>query len=274
MQERKVVVTGSEGFIGKRLLGTLARMGLVVQGWDPGGESARKTFDDFVASLNGFQPKVIFHVGADSNTLAQSVNEVMRANYLFTKRLSDWASARGVDVIFSSSAACYGNKSGHPENLYAWSKFAAEDYVRLSGGVCLRYFNVYGPGEAHKREMASFVMQAWKASILGTQPRLFPGQPRRDFVFVDDVVSANIAAMDNLKFTRSEVYDVGTGRARTFEDCLDLMGLTWSYADSRAIPEGYQFFTQADPDKFVPNWRPSFSLEDGMREYRKFLENN
>jgi len=226
-----MVVTGTAGFIGKKLKQRLESMGHSVIGWEPSVGSKGDVFSEFTESLGDTIPEAIFHVGADSNTLAIDVNSVMSTNYYFTRALMQWANGRQVKVIYSSSAACYGGESGLPENLYAWSKFAGEDYVGLMGGVSLRYFNVYGPGENHKGEMASFVYQAWKGWQQGHTPMLFPLNPKRDFVHVDDVIMANIAALDSFSELAGYYFEVGTGQARSFEDCLSIFDIPWSYTD-------------------------------------------
>jgi len=140
------------------------------------------------------------------------------------------------------------------------------------GGVSLRYFNVYGPGENHKGEMASFVYQAWKGWQQGHTPMLFPLNPKRDFVHVDDVIMANIAALDSFSELAGYYFEVGTGQARSFEDCLSIFDIPWSYTDEEKIPSGYQFHTQAMPSRFLPNWKPMHNLESGLRSYLLHLK--
>ena len=265
-------MTGSNGFIGSQLLNRLTKENALVFGWDSGSKKQDSLFAQFLTDLGDFRPEVIFHVGANSNTLATQVNDVLVSNYLFTKELMEWANQIESMFIYSSSAACFGVGSGHPENLYGWSKLLAEDFVRLSGGISLRYFNVYGPGEEHKESMASFVYQAWKAMQAGRRPRLFPGKPRRDFIHVADIVSANLAAANLGEKVRSKSFEVGTGRASTFEDCMNLMGIAWDYTSPDKVPYGYQFFTKANTQNFLPNWAPQFSLETGLTNYRDYLE--
>lgn len=265
-------MTGSNGFIGSQLQNRLKKENALVFGWDSGSKKQESLFAQFLTELGDFRPEVIFHVGANSNTLATKVNDVLVSNYLFTKELMEWANQLDSLLIYSSSAACFGAGSGHPENLYGWSKLVAEDFVRLSGGISLRYFNVYGPGEEHKESMASFVYQAWQAMRGGRRPRLFPGKPRRDFIHVADIVGANLAAAEMGQKIRSKTFEVGTGRASTFESCMNLMGLTWEYTLPGEVPPGYQFFTQANTENFLPNWAPLFSLETGLTNYRDYLE--
>jgi ADP-L-glycero-D-manno-heptose 6-epimerase len=159
-------------------------------------------------------------------------------------------------------------------NLYAWSKRAAEDYVVANNGVALRYFNVYGPGEGHKGKMASVAYQLWQKHIKGEEIKLFPNKPTRDFVYVKDVVDANIHA-DEYYYDQDlgqMAYDVGTCNSRSFEDVLQLLGIeNYSYHPESMIPEGYQFYTKAEEAMLLPKWSPKYSLEDGISDYKKYL---
>ena len=126
----------------------------------------------------------------------------------------------------SSSAACYGIDDMVPSNLYGWSKYCAERVVSALGGISLRYFNVYGPGEEHKGRMASVFYQAYLQNLNGHIFNLFPGFPKRDFIFVDDVTTANLIAIRSFASCSGLVFDVGTATPRTFEDGLKIMQIS------------------------------------------------
>ena len=174
-------------------------------------------------------------------------------------------------MIYSSSAAAYGTEGKYPSNLYGWSKYVAEDYVCKSGGVALRYFNVYGPGEEKKGKMASFLFQACSSIKSGGEVSLFPGKPTRDFVYIDDVASANLYAFENYSRLVGHFYDVGTGESRSFEDVLTLASIGYSYLDEDKIPQGYQFFTRSRTEKWMQGWNPAYPLERGVSEYLNYL---
>ena len=114
----------------------------------------------------------------------------------FSKVLVDHAYNLNKKIIYSSSAANEGSGNGIPNNIYGWSKLLAENYGIAKGGdfIALRYFNVYGPGEEHKGKMASMAYQAYKKG----EVYLFPGGPTRDFIYIEDVVKANITAVNAL----------------------------------------------------------------------------
>jgi len=266
-----LLVTGSSGFIGKNLTDVLNQLGFNVEQLDAEYFGDEDWGTTLLNQLNEIEPDAIFHVGACSNTLESNVQLMMLQNYESTKLMSDWCSCRGRKIIYSSSAANYGVKGKFPSNLYGWSKYVAEDYVCKSGGVALRYFNVYGPGEEQKGEMASFLYQANLRHEIGEKVRLFPGGPTRDFVYIKDITSANLYALENFSELSGHFYDVATAESRSFEDVLALAGIGFSYTDEAKIPNGYQFFTRGDPKKWMPGWRPKYPLERGVDEYLKYL---
>jgi len=277
------LVTGFRGFIGTNL-----REGLIEEGYKIYGiEKDRVKY--FIENPEAFENMVsgvdiIFHNGAISDTSSSDYQEMLYYNYHFTKILVDLAKKYGKKVIYASSASVYGDGGEHdvPSNIYAWSKMLAEEYGRLSypeGFTALRYFNVYGPHEEHKGKMASIGYQAFRYKypdipFLATNTwenpfKLFPKEPQRDFVYVKDVVSANICAID----APTGVYEVGTGEARKFESFLENMRVEYTHTSEGMIPEWYQFFTQANPDNFLPNWNPKYDLETGCEDYLTYLNN-
>jgi nucleoside-diphosphate-sugar epimerase len=212
---------------------------------------------------------VIFHIGADSNTMNYDVNEMLFYNYYFSKVLFDFVGGSNKKVIYSSSAACYG-ENGLPENIYGWSKYLAEQYgsSKVKNFIGLRYFNVYGPGEDRKGKMSSIAFQALTDS--SKTFKLFPGQPKRDFVYIEDVVDANISSMH--PDTPSGIFDVGSGVQSEFEEIMYFINREFEYLSESSIPKNYQFSTLADKKKFLPSWCPKFNLEDGLVAYKEALQ--
>jgi len=191
------------------------------------GENYDKEYIENFLNINN--PDVVFHVGACSDTL---------------------------------------NTDGkQPSNLYGWTKLLGEDYVVSKGGIALRYFNVYGPGEDHKEKMASIIYQNWNKNKV----KLFPGNPKRDFVYVDDVISANLYALEHYEYLKGTWYEVGSGESNKFETIFDLLNTPYNYLDESQIPKGYQFHTSSNPENWMPGWKPKYTLEDGIKEYKKYL---
>jgi len=268
----KVLVTGASGFIGKKLLEKLISTDVDAEGLD---EEYFKT-EDWGLTLRGqlelTKPETIFHVGACSDTLETDVQYMMTRNYEATKIIADWCVENGCQLVYSSSAANYGETGSYPSNLYGWSKYVAEDYVVKSGGIALRYFNVYGPGEHDKGKMASFLYQAYVRREKGEAIGIFPGKPLRDFIYVNDVVSANLHAQMNYAKLNGHYYEVSTGVASSFEQMLEILNLTYFYVDSDSIPKGYQYYTCGNSSKWMTDWTPIYSLEKGVLEYKEYLE--
>ena len=268
----KVLVTGSNGFIGRNLSKHLGKLGFTVKLLDSDYFNELDWQNSLLGLLNDFDPKAIFHVGACSNTLELNVQYMMEQNYQSTKLISDWCKDEKRNLIFSSSAANYGINGKYPSNLYGWSKYVAEDYVRKNGGIALRYFNVYGPGEENKGAMSSFLYQAYVNRNHGEKVLLFPGGPSRDFIYIKDVVGANLYSMENFLDLAGSYYDVATGCSRLFEDVLNLAGIEFAYSDESKIPTGYQFYTCGDTKKWMGGWKPDYSLEEGVADYLTYLQ--
>jgi ADP-L-glycero-D-manno-heptose 6-epimerase len=177
----------------------------------------------------------------------------------------------GKKFIYSSSAANYGTNDEYPSNLYGWSKYTAEQYVIKCGGIALRYFNVYGPLEDHKGKMASVAYQMLEKQKEGQEIKLFPKKPQRDFVYVKDIISANLFAMKWFEDYQGQWYEVGSGDARTFEDVLDILEIPYTYHNEKDIPKGYQFHTKSNSENWMVGWTPQYNLEKGLKDYLTFL---
>jgi len=256
----KVVVTGSAGFIGTHVVAELSRRGDQVVGVDPRAPEAL-SFGEAVAP--GDVERVV-HLGAISSTLETDADLLRRVNVELPQRIWRWCAEEGVPLVYASSAAVYGlGAEGFDEgapcaplNGYARSKHGfdawalAQDVAPPRWAGC-RYFNVYGPGEAHKGAMASFVSKARDDIVAGRATLLFEwGQQLRDFVWVGDVVDATLWL---LEADVGGVFNVGTGRAHTFEDVVSTVwraaGLAprieWIEMPS-ALRSRYQGYTRAD----------------------------
>lgn len=266
----KAIVTGDMGFIGKNFV---SRYGSTFEFNSINEDIFNDVnwYDVLLSAMEKYSPSVVFHIGACSNTMESDVNYMMIRNYQFTKVLSDYCYKNDIPFIYSSSAANYGVNGIHPSNLYGWSKYVAEDCVLKNNGVALRFFNVYGPGEEHKGDMASVAFQMYIKNLKGFPIQLFPKKPTRDFVFVSDVVDAIYHSYLNYYDVRGEYYDVGVGVSKSFEDILHFMGITYSYLTEKDIPSGYQFYTCSDSGKWMPGWKPNYSLEMGITTYIEYL---
>ena len=257
----KYLITGHKGFIGSNLLKQLSDDVVKIESDIVNEDYCYDYLKDVVKSVD-----IIFHIGAISDTTLQDSTEMLRYNYAFSKELFDLAQKYKKKVIYSSSAACYGTGGDMPMNIYGWSKLLAEQYgmVKCDEFVALRYFNVYGPGEEHKEKMASVVYQAYQEGSF----KLFPGKPKRDFIYVYDVVTANLMAVNASK----GIYEVGTGEMNLFETMLEHFGIEYTYHSDDKIPSWYQYNTKADKTKWLPGWQPNYNLQKGLSNYKEYLK--
>ena len=276
---KTVILTGHKGFIGGQLYKKLK-----VEEYDVKGFEKDCTIEEIRECIEGlaqykFEDTTIVHQGANTDTLFEDNSEMMRNNYDFSKQLFDLALNFGINVVYASSAAIYGTgKIKHPINVYGWSKAASETYGLLKFTdtnltypprfVALRYFNVFGPGEEKKGKMASVAYQAMKKGSM----ELFPKKPRRDFVYVEDVVNANLHAIQNAN-VKTGVYDVGSGVSNTFEYLCRCLGIPYTITSEDKIPEGYQFLTKSKRSKWMPGWKPKYDLSLGLEIYKGYFQN-
>ena len=263
---KKILLTGNKGFIGKNIEKKLSLNEDIEKIYSLDIEFFKE--DNWLNKLENFVSNcdIVLHVGAISDTMLQDANKMMKYNFEYSKIIFDLCAKNNRKVVYSSSAANTGD-NGLPSNIYGWSKYLAEQYgyALLNDFYALRYFNVYGPGEENKNKMSSVAYQAWTRKEF----KLFEGNPRRDFVFIDDVVDATIYPIFNS--ISKGVYEVGSGEARTFEDVLNLMNIEYTYTDNENIPKGYQFYTKASEEKFMKGWKPNYSLEKGISRYLSHL---
>ncbi len=269
MSDSNILITGHEGFIGKSVLNEIKTT--LSNKYEEIFLFEKNDIDsdtNWLAKLESLikQTDTIVHIGADSSTQNPNFNEVLFYNYYFSKVLFDFVGESEKKVIYSSSAACYGT-DGIPSTIYGWSKYLAEQYgySNVKNFYGLRYFNVYGPGESKKGNMASVANQA----ILSGNNffKLFPGEPKRDFVYISDVVNANIYPI--LNNVDRGVYDVGSGEQNTFEKVLEILNINVEYYEENVIPGNYQFSTLASKEKFLKGWKPEFDLLKGLKAYKE-----
>jgi ADP-L-glycero-D-manno-heptose 6-epimerase len=267
---RKAIITGTKGFIGSNLKKRLQSDFEII-------EINEDIFDnnswreDLESIIKKSEAHVFFHIGACSNTLEQDVNYMMKLNFESTKIIADVCFDIRLPLIYSSSAAVYGIDGKSPSNLYGWSKWVGECYVIEKSGIGLRYFNVYGPGEERKGKMASVAYQMFQKNKKDEEIKLFPLKPSRDFVYVSDIVSANIYAFENYYDLSGRWYEVGSGESKTFEDVLNILDIKFDYVSEDLIPKGYQFYTKSDSERWMEGWSPDYDLEKGLNEYKNYL---
>jgi ADP-L-glycero-D-manno-heptose 6-epimerase len=294
----RVLVTGGAGFIGAALAKKLAGDGnetVVADDFSSGtwtnlidypGDVKTMDVAHQAGGIHSWGPfDVIFHQASITDTTVMDQHRMMHNNVEGFRNILDNASDWGSRVVWASSASIYGQgpapmkeaQPPDPLNVYAYSKLAmerlAERYApRLKHPVVgLRYFNVYGPGEAHKAKFSSMIGQLAKQMKAGKRPRIFTaGEQKRDFVYIGDVVAANLLA---LKSPTSGVFNVGSGAGNSFNEVVAHLNrvlktdLPPEYFDN---PYSFtQDWTQADLTRSTETlgYKPAYPLGKGIEAY-------
>jgi ADP-L-glycero-D-manno-heptose 6-epimerase len=241
--------------------------------------------------------EAIFHQGACSTTTEWDGRYMMDNNYEYSKNLFHFCQRHKIPFIYASSAAVYGADIHFKEelayegplNVYGYSKFQFDQYLRrqtqlTAQVVGLRYFNVYGPREAHKGSMASVAFHLNNQIKIADELRLFEGcdgygdgEQRRDFVYVGDVVDVNLWFLDNPQ--ASGIFNCGTGRSQTFNDVANAVIKYHQRGHIQYIPfpdhlKGcYQSFTEANLENLrnAGCLHPFKTVEQGVQLYMEWL---
>ena len=302
--KKKYLVTGGAGFIGSNIAKTLEAQGhevTVIDDFSKNGHFKNLIGfkgDVIAADLFTSLPEndyfdAIFHEAAITDTTVMDQKQMMEQNVEAFRNLLNYAAENEIPkVIYASSAATYGNgavpmkesQPTHPENVYGFSKVIDDNVARLFSHdhqdmkiIGLRYFNVFGPGEDYKGKMASMVYQLYNQMKAGQRPRVFKyGEQMRDFVYVKDVVKANLCALQNGKETA--VYNCATGIARSYNDVIKCLNKELgTNLEPDYIDNPYPFFqnkTEADMNLAWEKigYKPDFTLETAIADYVKILE--
>ena len=303
-----ILITGGAGFIGSNLVLELQERFpnfclTVVDDFRSGDfKNLRGYKGDFIAEnlaqlewrerFGNERFDAIFHLASITDTTNHNQLEQVHDNVESFRRLLKFAQQlKKTRVIYASSAATYGatdeasteSRDAAPTNAYAFSKAMLDNLAtRFTADnrdvvvVGLRYFNVYGPREAHKGAASSMVYQLAQQMKRGERPRIFKhGEQKRDFVYVKDIVTGTMQAMEA---TQSGIYNLGSGEARSFNElvyalnrCLET-NLEPQYIDNPHAH--YQSFTQASlaNARTGLGYKPRFSLEEGVADYMQWLD--
>jgi ADP-L-glycero-D-manno-heptose 6-epimerase len=299
---KHVVITGGAGFVGSNLVHEMAKRY---------PEADLTVVDDFRSgyfkNLEGFKGDVIagdlaqlelkhyfggrkvdlvFHLASITDTTDHNQFRQVRDNVESWRNLLNYFEGRKTRLVYASSAATYGIAAGvnkvdqapKPANVYAYSKVQLDNLARRWARenpsqvvVGLRYFNVYGPREAHKGAASSMILQLAQQIRRGQPPRIFKhGEQIRDFVYVKDIVNCTILAA---KARTSGIYNAGSGVPRSFNDIIAnlnrVLNTQWQpeYIDNPHAH--YQPHTEADLmlTTRALRYTPKFTLEKGIDDY-------
>ncbi|QTS84197.1 ADP-glyceromanno-heptose 6-epimerase [Coxiella endosymbiont of Amblyomma nuttalli] len=307
-----IIVTGAAGFIGSNLLKGLNKMSLTniiavddltngrkFQNLAVAKYADYLDYEDFLSRVIAGQAfahsiEAVFHEGSCSITTEWNGRYMIRNHYEYSKHLLYFCTKRKIPFIYASSAAVYGNNHQFEEtsdneiplNVYGYSRWIFDQYYLQqrkqinSQVVGLRYFNVYGPHEQHKGSMASMAFHLMNQLRETGIVKLFKGshgysdgEQLRDFVSIEDVIKINLWFMGNPD--KSGIFNVGTGKARTFNTLANILIRLNTRGKIEYIPfpeklKGtYQSFTQANIAKLRNSgYSEEFlTLEKGLRHY-------
>jgi UDP-glucose 4-epimerase len=305
----KILVTGGAGFIGSHIVDRLLKEGFevtVIDNLDTGrleniaNHQNKKEFNFIKGDIRDFNlvketmqnMDAVFHEAALASVTLSVEKPLLTNDINVTGTLNVLKAASDLHVkrlIFASSAAVYGNAvspikredmATNPTSPYGVSKLAAEVYVRLFckvyglETVALRYFNVYGPKQRFDIQCAygGAITIFTNRLLRNKSPIIYgDGEQTRDFVYIQDVVEANMLALKS-RDAAGEVFNVGTGTnvsvnqvANTLKEIMDRKDLETIYADSRPtdIRHGYADITKAQK---ILGYNPRFSFKEGLTE--------
>ncbi|CAG5004262.1 ADP-L-glycero-D-manno-heptose-6-epimerase [Dyadobacter sp. CECT 9275] len=311
-----IIVTGAAGFIGSGLISQLNKEGfksiIAVDDFSKIEKAENlegKIIQEKVERTELFNwidanyrdVEFIFHIGARTDTTEFSKEIFDELNVNFSKDIWHKCVAYQIPLVYASSAATYGlgelgyddNEATIPQlkplNPYGDSKndfdiWALEQEKKPLFWVGLKFFNVYGPNEYHKGRMASVIFHAYNQIKATEKMKLFrshnpeykDGEQMRDFIYVKDLINVCIFFMHHRK--NSGIYNLGSGKARTFKDLVTntflAMGKTpdISFVDTpEDIRDKYQYFTEANMAKLksIGYQQPFHTLEEGVEDYVK-----
>ena len=319
-----IIVTGATGFIGSNLLVEMEKRGfndIIAVDWFGNSEkwknietlfSTRFIFPEQLDDiLKCYEKRIeaIIHLGGISSTIETNADLIVKNNNQLSIKLYEFCKSLNIPFIYASSAATYGNgskgfsdnddieylKKLKPQNLYGWSKcyidrFIAQDLSKNKNTtqvVGLKFFNVYGPNEYHKKCQTSVMYKFYKELRDTHKIKLFKsyhtayrdGEQQRDFVYVDDCVDVILWMLAHSSV--KGLFNVGTGQARTFIDIANIINSHFdNIADIEfiemplALQRHYQYHTCADISKLrMVGYKNTFhTIEEGINKYINFLK--
>jgi len=272
----KILVTGHKGYIGSHLFRKLKNM--IAEGYDDLVGIDLKDGEDILHCLPDEHFDYVFHLAACPRVgySVEKPSYTLKQNVLVTSTLLEWAKDHGVKrVIFSSSSAVNGNGDGIPTSPYGLHKLMNEMECQLFSKlyeidtVCLRYFNAYSEDQEYGGSYSTAIC-AWMEMIKNKKPLRIDGDGNqtRDLVHVDDIVSANICAMESLSWFGGKTYNIGSGEAVSMNYIKDFIDsrhkVVWDHAPERKGDVKHTFADIEETKKDL-NWEPKVAISEGLK---------
>ncbi len=311
-----ILITGGAGFIGSNTVNYFLKKGEKVVSVDWHNHENQKyfpnkTFDivnpknlEMFLKKNRKRISIIIHLGAITSTVEQDLNLIIENNLHLSIKLWEWCQINGKRFIYASSAATFGNGDHGfsddsddaylskliPLNLYGWSKHIIDRIIWKkfkrnkikTQCVGLKFFNVYGPNEFHKKDMRSIILKIYEKIESDKIIKLFKshnpdykdGEQLRDFVYVKDVTEIIYWFTKNKKI--SGLFNIGSSKPESFNKLAECVYRTCNkqkkieYVNTpKSIRKQYQYFTKATTQKLRKSGynKKFYTLEDGINDY-------
>lgn len=299
----KYLVTGGAGFIGSHLTDKLIEKGhqvKIIDNLSTGKKENLNPMADFynldICDFDRIKPlfkdiDYVFHLAAIPRVPVSVKDPITTSKVNILGAVNVFKA--GIDkkvkrIIFASSSSVYGNQEKlpleesmipNPLSPYALQKLAGEQFAKLFVQlykvpiVCLRYFNVYGPRIDFNSDYSLVLGKFLKLRAQGKPLTIFDdGEQTRGFCYIDDIIEANIKAVQSDKVKGGEVINIGNKKSYSVNYLSKLIGGKVKYFPPRP---GDPRHTQADTNlaKNLLNWEPKTSFEHGIKKTIDWFNN-
>jgi len=294
---KKVFVTGATGFIGHHLCNKLYEEGYRVFASGRKDENKIKCHEFHTCSLRNIPwdeiPKidVCFHLAANNDPRCKKESDFMDINYHSSINIFKNLAERGCSrFIYSSCCSVYGDQSASlneetsplsGSSYYSKSKIAFEKFIKdfssRTKSICvgLRYSNVYGTHESHKRFLSSAISQIIQRVQRNERPKIFgDGNQEKDWVYVNDVIDANILAS---KYDQTDVFNIASGVNVSFNRILSIVNkrmnknLAPEYIESKSEEKAVSPQISIEKARNKLRYVPNYTVEDGVQDIKMRL---
>ncbi|WP_069660333.1 NAD-dependent epimerase/dehydratase family protein [Arcticibacter eurypsychrophilus] len=302
MKPKSIVVTGGSGFVGSNLIKKLNASGvndiIIIDNYDERKFLNIKNcaFIDYISyksnlqhideQLKGHNVGAVLHIGANADVLVKDAEVMLVNNYEHSKYYLNFCLERKIPLIYASSSAVYGNSTNcivdndyeHPHNVYSWSKWMFDKYVLNnmttfeSRVIGLRFFNIFGMGEAHKDKNASLPYRFHSFIKQKGFIDLFDKEIKRDYVWVEDVANVIVEILNDNSIV-SGIHNLGSGNPISHRD-LAQMVIDVLVQKGITTPNDHLIQSIPMPEDLISNFQFHTKAEDLMDVVKKYTSGN